>query len=346
MVTRGFLQPLPPDVQSHLQPNVPPKAQLQTQDVTVHSIPKHETCRYCMHPNDNPWISLSKQWSLRFYCISLLDSEDRAQTAIKEFHRVGLCAVVTMFRPKRAKYFLFGCWDSHRRVAQLEYNNCCYNTHNNVRNSDNNVCTVVFEDDVCFDVNYDAQQLCNQIDIGLGAIVTERWYVLSLGTISWWSMPYAGNVLRNAGLCMHAYILSQRGMKWFIDHPPKPEPIYGVGKVKPKYNGIGIDTYMTTKIKSYCLSPMIAYQHQTIKSSHQQPLVETLFLTPSKMKATQWWIPLTWTLLITTLICGISSLSSFLVTKCCWDSLIWLGCTSGFALVFMLLWLCVISGAL
>lgn len=308
-------------------------------------------CSYCDHDRTNvtvqhhnkmnraAWLRLANKYDISFYCISLQDANDRSQLVMKEFHRVGLCCVMHMYRPKRANYFLFGCWDSHRQVAK-----CGSETSNLV---------AVFEDDVCFDTRYTPVELCQMIDTALMTIAVEWWHMMSLGTISWWSMPYAANVLRNAGLCMHAYILSQRGMQWMIDHPPEPEPSGLIRHpttneilYKPPYTGVGIDTYMTTRVKSYCLSPMIAYQHQTIKGSHQQPLVEKLFLTPSKMKATQWWIPLTWTALIVLFLCGTSALTSFLVTHQTWDPLIWLACTGGFGIVLLVMWLCVITGLL
>src|SRR5690606_24308969 len=83
----------------------------------IHEIPILESCSYCNDSKQSPWEAFCHKYDMKMFCISLKDRDDRAQLTMGEFHRVGLCRFVSMYRPTRGKTFLQGCWDSHRQLS-------------------------------------------------------------------------------------------------------------------------------------------------------------------------------------------------------------------------------------
>jgi hypothetical protein len=298
----------------------------------------------------NPWSALQNK--MKFYCISLASRDDRVQAASKEFHRVGLCKFVQFYRPQKAKYFSYGCWSSHYNLAKMFHDRNVLNDNENESNKNDNddadAYMTVFEDDIVFDLKYSPEQLVERVTHALISLNVERrsnkWQFMYWGNVSWWSMPYAENVHRCAGLTTHAYTLSPRGSQWMMSHPPDATDD---GK-----HCVGIDRFMTHRVKSYCLHPMIAYQSPTIKGDHGFPIMDRLFLNPTAMSASQIWIPTMW------VACGIGlfsmisvilslkcSTSSTVETKWC-DPMIWIASGSSGILIGLVLALLVATGKL
>lgn len=254
----------------------------------LHDVTPNEDCLYCNKQLENPWSALNEK-KMKFVCISLMDREDRAQKAQEEFHRVGLCQYVKMFRPSRGPSFLYGAWDSHHKICEAS-----------LKNSDKTNLTTIFEDDVCFEKNNDASSLVSRIGDSIETLSREnpKWNSLAWGNVSWFSMFYRPGLERCAGVCIHAYTLSHSGVKWIYEHPYP---------WKDKTKGqCGIDTWMHIRFPfNYRMSPIVAYQ-RNLKSDHKQKTIEAMFLNPNGMKNAQYWIPLVWTLFFILLIIGIT----------------------------------------
>jgi hypothetical protein len=87
---------------------------------------------------DSKTKPLDWSWLPVAYCINLKSRSDRRESAMKEFHRVGLCQKVIFYQTERDKNGgMRGCWESHRSIAKKAV-------------SDGVDWYLLFEDDVVF----------------------------------------------------------------------------------------------------------------------------------------------------------------------------------------------------
>lgn len=179
------------------------------------------------------------------YCISLHNRNDRAGSAMRELHRVGLCRLAHFFRPvKKSGSVRRNIWNSHTTVAQEARRR----GHKTV---------LILEDDVLFDSNLNAETVTN---IGLEiSQLPKNWMVYYLGHWPLWSYFIRPHSLRTNSVCMHAYIVNERMLDWLCENT------YDVYKnlYKPKNTltgGKGIDVAVAKLGETYAYYPMIAIQ--------------------------------------------------------------------------------------
>ena len=173
------------------------------------------------------------------YCISLRERPDRAAEAAAEFHRVGLCGRVTFFRPERPSGSVrIAIWESHRTVAEHALR------HGRSR-------VLFLEDDVMF-----ARRIQPAALRAIGEVMDtlpQGWMVLYLGHWPLWAYFVRRNLLRCGSACCHAYIASERTLRWLRDNPPDTVPIARIA-------GRGVDAALARLPETYAMFPMLAIQ--------------------------------------------------------------------------------------
>lgn len=199
-------------------------------------VPREESCAYChgrvsISPLPTPIDAI--------YCISLQEQPRRTQQAIEQFHRVGLCRQVTLYRPTRGKNSERAIWDSHRALAS-------HALKNGYR------CALIFEDDA------DLRRPWPQLAAEIGQVISRLpadWYGLYLGHVPVQAYFVRSNVMRVRSLCTHAYIAGPRLLTWLAETDSlSPEaPMW-------QWVGQSIDSAMANLPGMYALLPMAAYQ--------------------------------------------------------------------------------------
>ncbi|MEK0083503.1 hypothetical protein [Benzoatithermus flavus] len=202
-----------------------------------HPCPSEPGCPYCAGsppPGGFDWSFLGGA-----YCISLASRPDRATSAAEQLHKVGLCRLVTFYRPTRhPKSPKIGIWESHRAVA-LDALEKGLET------------VLVLEDDVRF-ARFVRPRTVRAVQRAL-ARLPQDWMIFFLGhwvLRAWFVRP---NVLRSASACTHAYIASRRLLTWLRDHPFGTAPIVRIA-------GTGIDAAFAALPGTYAYFPMLATQ--------------------------------------------------------------------------------------
>jgi hypothetical protein len=79
------------------------------------------------------------------------------------------------------------------------------------------------------------------------------WMVLYLGHWPLWGYFVRSNVLRCGSACCHAYIASERMLRWLRDNPPDSVPIARIA-------GRGVDAAFARLPGTYAMFPMLAIQ--------------------------------------------------------------------------------------
>jgi hypothetical protein len=205
-----------------------------------HPTPEAPDCRHC-DPARRSAPGPGFDWSFidAAYCISLQGRPDRAAAAAAEFHRVGLCARTTFFRPEKDPASVrIGIWQSHRRVAAHAL------THGRVT-------VLICEDDLLFGrrIGRDAVRAVGE---ALRALPRD-WMVLYLGHWPLWGYFVRPNLLRCGSACCHAYIASERMLRWLRDNPPDSVPIARIA-------GRGVVAAFARLPVTYAMFPMLAIQ--------------------------------------------------------------------------------------
>jgi hypothetical protein len=204
-----------------------------------HPCPADPNCPYCA-PGTGP---SALDWSFvdAAYCISLKTRDDRVAQAAEEFHRAGLCRKVLFFRPtKHPQKGIIGSWESHRAVAR---EGLARGAHR----------VLIFEDDVQFTRRLRPRDL-DRIRTGLERLPAD-WMLFHLGHWPLRAWPVSRNVLKTSSACAHAYVASERLLRWLDAHgwgsPGVPmRPI--VGKA--------LDAAYAALPGTYALFPMLAIQ--------------------------------------------------------------------------------------
>jgi glycosyl transferase, family 25 len=210
----------------------------QTEDEIWHATPDASGCPHCGEASRGAG---GFDWSFldAAYCISLRGRPDRAAAAAAEFHRVGLCGRVTFFRPEKDPDSVrLGIWQSHRRVAEHA-----------LRHGRSTV--LICEDDVMFSHRIGPAAV-RAVAAALPALPRD-WMVLYLGHWPLWGYFVRRNLLRCGSACCHAYIASERMLRWLRDNPPDSVPIARIA-------GRGVDAAFARLPATYAMFPMLAIQ--------------------------------------------------------------------------------------
>ncbi|MCP5182113.1 MAG: hypothetical protein H6993_16615 [Pseudomonadales bacterium] len=205
----------------------------------IHPCPRDENCRYCngtVPPAERlDWHFLDAAW-----CICLQSRDDRATQAAQEFHRVGLCQLVSFYRPARhPQKGIVGSWESHRAVARLAQE----------RGTER---TLVCEDDVLFDANLSPSVLA-RVAAGLESLGPD-WNIYHLGHWPLRACFVHPHVLKTASACAHAYVASPRLTAWLAERP------YGSPVAMNRGVGKALDAAFAKLPEVYAYFPMIAIQ--------------------------------------------------------------------------------------
>lgn len=197
-------------------------------------MPADPACAYCSGREPRPDLGLDG-----YYCISLVEQDDRYRRACAEFHRVGLCSRVVFHRPERARNTDRGIWASHRAVAQEA-----------VRRGEHRV--LIMEDDVRFLAPLD--RVATRLRRAMAAL-PDPWQIFFLGHVPFQGYFVARGVIRTRSTCLHAYIASKSGLRWLAAHAPL-DPTVPVWR----FIGPAIDTAVALLPGAYALFPMVALQ--------------------------------------------------------------------------------------
>lgn len=232
-----------------------------------HPCPALPGCPYCAGsppPGGFDWSFLGGA-----YCISLASRPDRAASAAAELHKVGLCRLVTFYRPERhPKSAKIGIWESHRAVAQDAL-------------AKGSGPVLVLEDDVRF-ARFVRPRTVRAVGEAL-ARLPQGWMIFFLGHWALRAWFVRRNVLRSASACTHAYIASPRLLTWLCQHP------FGTAPVVP-IAGTGIDAAFAALPETYAYFPMLATQsasrsdHLTYRPDRKKPWKLKHLLTRSRYR--------------------------------------------------------------
>jgi GR25 family glycosyltransferase involved in LPS biosynthesis len=199
------------------------------------SLPHDDSCPYCTGrsaatPLPGPLDAI--------YCISLQDQPHRTHQAAAHLHRLGLCRLVSLYRPVRGKNGTRAIWESHRAVA-------CHAVANGCRSA------LILEDDVYFHRPW--AKLAPRIAGAIAALPSD-WRALYLGHIPLQAYFVTPTILRVRTGGAHAYVASRRLLTWLA----ATEPLSAEVPTWP-ING-GIDGAMAELPDMYALFPMAAQQ--------------------------------------------------------------------------------------
>jgi hypothetical protein len=225
-----------------------------------HPCPKDVNCEFC---SATPGTG-SFDWSFldAAYCISLQTRPDRTDEAARQFHRVGLCRLVTFYRPLKPEGSIIkGIWTSHRKVA----------AHALAAGSS---VIAVFEDDVVF-ASWLRPKTVSAIGRALAGLPS-NWMLFFLGHWPLWSFFVRLRVLRTSSGCAHAYVAGSRLLNWLVEHVEKDPHA-------PRYRlvGAGIDSRFAAMRDAYAFFPMIAKQS---RSPSDHPLFSGTASTPLRRR--------------------------------------------------------------
>ena len=187
-------------------------------------------------PGAGPWGFLDGAW-----CISLQERPDRARSAAAEFHRTGLCRLVTFYRPRRhPRRPVIGIWEAHRAVAQAA-----------LARGQGRV--LIMEDDVRFPHHLASTRLA-KVSRSVEELPRD-WMIYYLGHWPIWARLERPGLLRVSSGCAHAYVASRAHLEWLVAHPfgsPAARLRRGLGK--------GIDAAYAALPGTYAHYPMLAVQ--------------------------------------------------------------------------------------
>ena len=179
----------------------------------------------------------------RLYCVSLREREDRRQSALKEFSKVGLADKVEFVLGERDQYNMEqGVYESHMTCLQKGLEAGAKNI-------------VIFEDDVEFD-RFDPERLKSCTEF---LKQHHEWKVLLLGALirssSKTTNPSVQKVRYQS--LTHAYVLNRHYAETLAYEP---------------WNGIVNDTlFRPLKDDVYAIYPMCAFQKNFTSDNYKYP---------------------------------------------------------------------------
>lgn len=183
------------------------------------------------------------------YCICLRESEDRYNSSLKEFKKIGIDDRVTYYRPDRdQRGGRIGCWNSH--VACMKF-----------ALDSGKQYALIFEDDIKFIENWNQQ--INTIETFLKQ--EPDWDIFRIGsTIIYFSEPSISspNIWQSKSRCMHSYFITRECIQKLLT-----DPII----LYPENHKWHIDDYIAelTNVNDYILLDPICYQKGDFASNNQ-----------------------------------------------------------------------------
>lgn len=175
----------------------------------------------------------------KIYCMCVQERPDRREESAKNFHKAGLCSLVTYYRPpKDPAGARAGSWEAHREITKRAIQEGCRRV-------------LIFEDDVCFSekdttpttvalVSHKMSQLRKPWDLFfLGHFPIAPCYPVTLDFSIW----------RVRSLMIHAYVLNLQGSwaKWVCENGPAQNLRF-------------LDAYAFAQAKAYACFPMFVFQ--------------------------------------------------------------------------------------
>lgn len=199
-------------------------------------------CPYCQGAPLRRWERFDWSFIDCAYCISLESRPDRAASAEREFHRVGLCQLLVFYRPsKPEKDVVGGIWGSHRAVALAA-----------LEKGQRNI--LVLEDDVLFVRRFRPNTL-RSVAQTFGCL-PDDWCIYFLGHWVLWAYVRGWHLLRSGSAGAHAYVANQRLLEWLRDHPYQRPSMVDLAS----FAGRGIDAAFAKLPGTYAYFPMVAVQ--------------------------------------------------------------------------------------
>ena len=175
------------------------------------------------------------------YCISLQTRPDRMAAANAEIGRAGLAPLTTFYRPlPHPERPVQGIWESHRAVAR-------HALERGLRR------VLILEDDIRFSRIPTAARrtrLAAQL-----AALPAGWNILFLGHWPFRVRFVARDLVRVESACAHAYIASERMLRWLAERP------FGEGDIALRRGaGKGIDSAYSVLPECFAVFPMLVVQ--------------------------------------------------------------------------------------
>ena len=200
------------------------------------TVPHDDSCAYCTGqcaaaPLPEPLDAV--------YCISLQEQPHRTAQAVAHFHEVGLCRLVTLYRPVRGKNPTRAIWESHRAVARQALAN--------ERNH-----ALILEDDVYFRRPW--AEIVPRIARALAELPPD-WRALYIGHVPLQAYFERPGIMRVRSFTTHAYVAGPRMLRWLVENGPSSPDV-----VPLRFGGYGIDAAMANLPGMYAMFPMAARQ--------------------------------------------------------------------------------------
>lgn len=212
----------------------------------LHPCPPEPACPHCRDPAATAPSPFDWSFLDGAYCISLRSRDDRAASAAREFHRLGLCRLVRFYRPdKHPAEPKVGVWESHRAIG-LEALARGQRT------------VLVCEDDVRF-APWVGPRTVRAVGRALRSLPPD-WTIFFLGHWPIRAWFVRRNVLRTVSGCAHAYVAGPRLLAWLRDHPYGTAPIV-------RFVGATVDAAYAALPGAYAYFPMLATQSSS-RSDH------------------------------------------------------------------------------
>lgn len=201
-----------------------------------HPCPVEPGCPHCAGRGGYDWSFVDA-----VYCISLADRPDRAALAAQELHRVGLCRRVLFYRPDRHRSAVIeGIWESHRAVAD-------HALRQGARTA------LILEDDAAFG-RWVRPRTVAAVAAAMRTL-PEDWMLYFLGHWPLRARFVRHNVVRTRSGCAHAYIASERLLRWLRETPFRKE-----ARDRSRLVGGGIDASYANMERAFAHFPMLAVQ--------------------------------------------------------------------------------------
>ena len=228
-----------------------------------HTLPTQPGCPHC--DGESPGAPVDRSpWSFLdgVYCISLREREDRARDAARELHGVGLCRRAILYRPAKDRIAKRGCWESHRAVAADA-------RARGLRR------VLILEDDVVFSASV-SPAIAQRIGTALASL-PDDWMGFYLGHWALWAYPVRRHVLRCSSLCTHAYVASERLLRWLGETPFERRDAIA----RRRIGGNGIDSAFAALPAMYAFFPLLVAQRLVPNDHMRAPRIR--FWPPRKL---------------------------------------------------------------
>ena len=199
-------------------------------------VPKSGRCEHC---NKSEGASAYKGSFDAVYCLSLREQPHRTAAMADLLHRLGLCIDTTFLLPPRAKHQPRAIWASHRDMAR-------HALDRGLRR------VLIFEDDAF--IRIDGIRLRARLNEAM-AQLPEDWWGLFIGHAPLQAYPVGSHLMRARSAASHAYIASERLLKWLAETEPMDPEVRVCRTI-----GASIDAAFANLPHMYALFPMVATQ--------------------------------------------------------------------------------------